>query len=158
MRALEAGIGVAVLGSVLAVAVPTFVRNMSSSRLVEATSGLARIDEHALAYASGRACADAFPTSAPLTPAIVPRGKAAVDADPNAWEHPTWKALDFRPVAPNVAHSYAFAFDQKPGSFIAHAHGDLDGNGTTSTFETHGKCGADGASIAPGMYVEAEYE
>jgi hypothetical protein len=58
-----------------------------------------------------------------------------------------------------VAHSFAFAFDRPDeATFVAHAHGDLDGDGTTSTFEIRGKCGRDGASLVPGMVVEAELE
>ena len=168
---LEAAVGVALVGSVLAVAVPTFVRNMSSSRLVEATNGLKRIGEHAISGASGKACANAFPAAAPLTPEAVPRGKAAVDPEPDPWQHPTWRALDFRASPPGVAHSFSFQFDRNDASdsrrpafgasvdgFVAHAHGDLDGDGTTSTFEIRGKCEHDVASIVPGMYVEAELE
>jgi len=155
---LEAAVGVALVGSVLAVAVPAFVRNMSSSRLVEATNGLKRIGEHAISGASGKTCANAFPAPAPLTPETVPRGKPAVDPDPDPWQHPTWRALDFRASPPGVAHSFSFQFDRNGDAFVAQAHGDLDGDGTTSTFEIRGKCERDVASIAPGMYVEAELE
>jgi len=155
---IEAAAGIAVIGSLLAVAVPTFVRNMSASRLTEATDGLARIGAHAVEHANAKPCAEAFPPRAPLTPDRVPRGKPAVDPDPDPWEHPTWKALDFRPSAPGVAHSFAFGFESDAGAFVAHAHGDLDGDGTTSTFELRGKCGESGASLVPGMVVESELE
>ncbi len=161
LTALEAAVGVALIGSVLAVAVPAFVRNLSASRLTEPINGLARIGEHAVARAAGKACTDAFPPSAPLTPAAVPRGKPAVDAEPDPWQHPTWKELDFRPSPAGVAHSFAFAFDRSAAgdAFLASAHGDLDGDGTTSTFEVRGKCeGAGPAKLVPGMYVEGELE
>jgi hypothetical protein len=57
-----------------------------------------------------------------------------------------------------VAHSYAFQFDRSEGAFVAQAHGDLDGDGTTSTFEIRGKCDRDVASLVPGLYVESELE
>jgi hypothetical protein len=158
ITALEAAAGIALVGSLLAVAVPAFVRNLSSSRLVEATGGLEKIGSHAIANASGKPCADAFPASAPLTPESVPRGRPAVDAEPDPWQHPTWKALDFRASPPGVSHSFAFAFDRKDASFVAQAHGDLDGDGTTSTFEIRGKCERDTAALVPGMYVESELE
>ncbi len=158
ITALEAAAGIALVGSLLAVAVPAFVRNLSSSRLVEATSGLEKIGAHAIANASGKSCADAFPASAPLTPETVPRGKAAVDPEPDPWQHPTWQALAFRASPPGVSHSFSFAFDRADSSFVAHAHGDLDGDGTTSTFEIRGRCERDVASLAPGMYVESELE
>jgi hypothetical protein len=162
ISALEAAVGVALVGSVLAVAIPAFVRNLSASRLTEATHGLTRIGERAIAGAAGKPCPDAFPDSAPLTPAVAPRGKPAVDPEPDPWQHPTWTALGFRPSAPGVAHSFAFAFDRtlKPprAAFVASAHGDLDGNGTTSTFELRGQCDNDVATLVPGMYVQAELE
>ncbi len=158
VTAVEAAVGIALVGSLLAVAVPAFVRNLSSSRLVEATDGLARIGAHAVANASGKNCADAFPPRAPLTPEHVPRGKPAVDPEPDPWQQPTWKALDFRPSAPGVAHSFSFGFESDASSFVAHAHGDLDGDGTTSTFEVRGKCEHDTVSLVPGMYVDAELE
>ena len=155
---LEAAVGVALIGSVLAVAVPAFVRNMSSSRLVEATNGLNRIGEHAISGAANKPCANAFPAAVGLTPEAVPRGKPAVDPDPDPWQHPTWRALDFRASPPGVSHSYAFQFDRSENAFVAHAHGDLDGDGTTSTFEIRGKCDHDVASLTPGLYVESELE
>jgi len=173
ITAIEAAIGIALGGSVLAVAVPAFVRNLSFSRLGEATNGLERIGTRAIAGADGKTCDEAFPPSAPLTPASVPRGKATIDADPDPWEQPTWRALDFRPSPPGVAHWFSFAFDRAQAkgqsSFVAHAHGDLDGDGQTSTFEVRGACesppssgGANGnagtSKLAPGMYVDREVE
>jgi type II secretory pathway pseudopilin PulG len=175
ITAVEAAVGIALVGSLLAVAVPAFVRNLSFSRLGEATDGLARIGRHAVSGASGKACAQAFPPSAPLTPATVPRGKPAVDPDPDPWQAPTWRALDFRPSPLGVAHSFAFSFDidgpaaggtpqtkttanEDKSSFVAQAHGDLDGDGQTSTFEVTGTCEHGVARVAPGMYVDSEVE
>ena len=173
MTAVEAAVAIALGGSLLAVAVPAFVHNLSFSRLDEATNGLARIGEHAVAGASGKSCEAAFPDSAPLTPATVPRGAPAVDPDPDPWQHPTWRALDFRASPPGVSHSFSFAFDRTAekdkSSFVAHAHGDLDGDGATSTFEVRGACesppssgGANGkvgeTKLQAGIYVENEIE
>jgi hypothetical protein len=61
-------------------------------------------------------------------------------------------------------HSFAFAFDadRAPGksTFVAHAHGDLNGNGVTSTFEVHGRAIADepGPVLEPGLYIQDEVE
>ena len=161
LTAIEAALLVSLVGSVLAVSVPAFVHNLSSSRLTEVTSGLGRIGNQAVANASGKACADAFPASAPLTPTTVPRGRAEVDSEqPDPWDHPTWRALDFRPTPPGVAHWFSFQFDNQPAttSFVATAHGDLDGDGATSTFEVRGSCKDGASTLAPGMYVEAELE
>src|SRR5262249_39736823 len=100
----------------------------------------------------------AFPDSAPLTPAEVPRG-VRDDDPPGAWDHPTWRALGFGFDHP---HAFSFAFDSTHGpsesQFRATAHGDLDGDGVTSTFEIQGRADGNGARIVPGMFVDREVE
>jgi hypothetical protein len=93
-----------------------------------------------------------------LTPAAPPRGKKEADP-PGTWEHPTWKALAFRPSPEGVPHAYAFSFDGQPAAFVAQARGDLDGDGILSTFEIRGSARAgQKPEVAPGMVVEAELE
>lgn len=154
---VELAVGVALLGSLAAVAVPAFLRELSSSRLVEPTDGLARIGAGAVAYAeeNGR-----FPDSVGLTPAAPPRGTKEADP-PGTWDAPTWQALGFRPAADGAPHAFAFSFDApKPAEgFVARAHGDLDGDGLTSTFEIRGRIRpGEKPEVLPGMYVEAELE
>jgi hypothetical protein len=162
---IEIAIGAALLGSLLAVAVPAFSRDLHASRFVEPTEGLARLGASAVAYAETN---ERFPDSAPLTPGVPPRGKKEADP-PGAWDTGTWKALAFRPVGEGVPHAYAFSFDSTSGGnvFVAQARGDLDGDGVLSTFEIRGRTGRDGApgtngasqpGVSPGMYVEAELE
>jgi hypothetical protein len=156
---VELAMCAALLGSLMAVAVPAFSRDLHASRFVEPVEGLARLGASAVAYAetNGR-----FPDSAPLTPAVPPRGKK--DADPpGAWDHATWKALAFRPSAEDVPHAYAFSFDSTTSggtAFVAQSRGDLDGDGVLSTFEVRGRLGRDAErpSVLPGLYVEAELE
>ncbi len=169
VTALETAVGISLAGSLLAVAVPAFVRSWSSSHLVEPVDGLGHLQQEALAFADGRSCAadpnglGAFPKPAPLTPPSIPRGKATVDP-PETWDIPTWRTLHFRASPQGVAHSFSFAFDSSASatesSFVAHAHGDLDGDGTASTFEVRGRCDASEghARAVPGMYVESEIE
>jgi hypothetical protein len=155
---VELAIGAALLGSLMAVAVPAFSRNLHASRFVEPTEGLARLGASAVAYATTNA---RFPESAPLTPSAPPRGKKEVDA-PGTWDGVTWKALAFRPSPEGVPHAYSFSFDSTAGgtAFVAAARGDLDGDGVLSTFEIRGRTAtADGEpTVLPGMYVEAELE
>ncbi len=154
---IELALAVSLLGCVAAVAIPTFVREVHASRFVEPTDGLARLRTSAVAYAEGHGV---FPDSAPLTPAIPPRGKKEADP-PNTWDGPTWKALDFRASPEGVPHAYAFAFESTGATFVARARGDLDGDGVLSTFEVRGTA-RDGEQekphVGPGMYVEAELE
>jgi hypothetical protein len=167
MTAVEIAVTFAVVGSLVAVAVPAFVRNLHASRLVEPVDGVKAIAEGATAYAKAHDVPHAYPPSAPLTPGAVPRGTLEIDL-PGVWDHPTWKALGFRAAEEGVAHAFAFAFDGVNGpahsQFAAVAHGDLDGDGVTSTFETRGhfeRATADAGGvpvIEPGMTVEAELE
>ncbi len=136
---LEAASGVSILGSVLAVAIPTFFTNLHASRLSEPIDGLSRISAHATALAAAKPAAEAYPESVPLTPEHVARGVPMVDP-PGTWDAPTWRELDF---SFDVAHSYSFEFESRnaPGvaTFQATAHGDLDGDGLLSTFQVSGE-------------------
>ncbi len=169
---VELAAGFALFGSVLAVAVPTLLRELKASRLAEPTEGLAAIVTGALAYASTHAGPTtvplAFPKSVGLTPSSPPRGQLVADP-PGTWNDPTWAALRFPTVGTGYAfadgdpHAFAFAFDSTPSAtrstFVAHAHGDLDGDGATSTFEVRGyDTAGEGPVAVPGMHVEAELE
>jgi type II secretory pathway pseudopilin PulG len=170
--AVELAAGFAIAGSALAIAVPTFLRELRASRFAEPTEGLAAIAAGAVAYASMHvtptSVALAFPRAVALTPSAPPRGKRVADP-PGTWNDPTWAALAFPPTASTLAfadgerHAFAFAFDSTLGaprsSFVAHAHADLDGDGALSTFEVRGHATpTEGAVVEPGMYVEAPLE
>jgi type II secretory pathway pseudopilin PulG len=164
MTAVEAAVAIAIVGSVLAVATPAFVRELHASRVTEAVSGLERLGAASVAYAAGRPTMQALPPSAPLTPPFVPRGVVVVDP-PGTWDAPAWKAFDFRATPEGSPHAFAFSFASSLGpsrsDFVARAHGDLNGNGLTSTFEIRGHASANDAAgmvVEPGMYVESETE
>lgn len=136
---IETAAAIAIFGSVTAVAVPAFFRNLHASQLVEPIDGLTTLAMRASALAASRPAAVAYPPSVPLTPEQVPRGEAQADP-PGSWDHSTWRQLDFSWTRP---HSFAFEFvsENKPeqSKFTARAHGDLDGDGVFSTFEIAGK-------------------
>src|SRR4051812_44923979 len=117
---------VGVGGSLVAVAVPAFWRNLSASKTTEALDGLGRISTSAVSGAEGHTLSEAFPPSVALTPADVPRGASAKDP-PGAWDHLTWRALNFRI---EHEHAYSFRFDSsfdgstQAARFSARAHGD----------------------------------
>jgi len=163
MTAVELAVAFAVGGSLVAVAVPAVVRNVHASKLVEPVEGVKEIAEGATAYARAHDVPHAYPPSAPLTPATVPRGTREVDPA-GAWDQPSWKAIGFRAVEEGVPHAFAFALDTADAptrsTFSAVAHGDLDGDGVTSTFEVkgHDAIGEKGPSIDPGMVVLSELE
>ena len=159
--AAELAAFIAIGGSLVAVAVPAFFRALSASKLSEPLDGLSTLVGNTLAYSEGRPQNISFPPSAPLTPAEVPRGVVAGDP-PGAWEHLTWKSLDFSFDHP---HAFAFQFDSAldPTTgvmrFVATAHGDLDGDGVLSTFEVRGeRVPGQPARALPGMYVDRKVE
>ena len=136
---LEAASAFSIFGSVLAIAIPAFVRNLHASRLVEPIDGLSHIAAKAAAIAASQPAESAYPDSVGLTPEQVPRGGPVSDP-PGTWDHPTWRQLDVSFASP---HSYSFAFESRnaPGkaTYRAVAHGDLDGDGLVSTFEISGE-------------------
>lgn len=141
MRAItpvEAALAFAIGGSLFAVTIPAFVRNLHASRTSEALDGLEKIAGRALVLSETAPLGAAFPESCPLTPAAVPRAALVVDP-PHTWDHPTWRLLDFGFDTP---HAYAFQFDSQNAPelsrFVVQAHGDLDGDGVVSTFKTGG--------------------
>ena len=159
--ALEFAAVFAVGGSLLAVAVPSFLRNLSASKLAEPIEGLDRMVSSAVAYAARHPQEISFPPSAPLTPAEVPRGVRVVDPS-EAWQHLTWRSLDFRFETP---HAFSFKFDSEIDPvtqvmrFTATAHGDLDGDGLVSTFEVRGeRAPGRPARVLPGMFIDREVE
>jgi hypothetical protein len=141
---VEAALVFAIGGSILAVTVPVFLRNLNASRMTEALDGLERISARANALADSAPQERAYPASCPLTPASVPRATLATDP-PNTWNQPTWRLLGFSIDTP---HAYSFQFDSTNAptrsSFTVEAHGDLDGDGVVSTFRT-------GGSVQPGQ-------
>ncbi|HEU4408469.1 MAG TPA: hypothetical protein VFS43_24620 [Polyangiaceae bacterium] len=155
---LQLALGIALGGSLLAVVVPSFVRDLHASRLSEAVRGLHDIGEGAVAYARGKPPAEAFPPPAPLTPPEVPRGRRVKDP-PGTWDHLTWAALGF---SIDHEHYFSFAFESHNGpdraTFVARAHGDLDGDGERSTFELYGECTPEGSRVLPGLFVDREVE
>ena len=161
MRSLspvEAAVAVALAGSVLAAALPVFVHNLHASRLSEPVEGLGHIAARATALAASRATEEAYPPTAPLTPADVPRGQRVLDPT-GTWDQPTWRELEFSFTVP---HAFSFAFDSQNAPqlarFRARALGDLDGDGLYSTFEIAGQSAEGGEPFVLPMEVHREVD
>ena len=155
---VEVALGVSLAGCVVLSAAPAFFANLRASRLSEPMERLTELASRATARAAGEPVDTAYPASAPLTPSAVPRGELTEDP-PGTWDHATWRLLGFRM---DVPHAYAYAFDGKNGpersTFVATARGDLDGDGSPSTFVIAGEVLRDGApSVGPlSMHREVE--
>jgi hypothetical protein len=159
--ALEFSAAFAIGGTVLAVAIPAFLKNLSASKLSEPIEGLHRMVSNAVGYANAHPQEISFPPSAPLTPAQVPRGIRVTDP-PEAWKHLTWMSLQFKFDRPH-AFSFKFDSDMDPATgamrFVAKSHGDLDGDGTLSTFEVRGeRAPGQAPRVLPGMFIDREVE
>ncbi len=160
MRSLtpvEAALCIAVGGSVLAVGIPAFVRDLHASRLVEPIDGLNRIAAAAAAQVQ-KGGVNVYPESAPRTPREVPVGAPALDP-PGVWEHPTWVSLGLSFVRP---HSYSFEFQSdrrgRRSKYVAVARGDLDGDGQLSEFSIRGEVVDGQAPVTFPMEMRREVE
>ena len=145
---IELMIVVAILGILAAVAIPAFVKYMRRAKTSEAVDKLAYLyrmsstyftGEHgARGYNAGAGVDVQFPAAAPLTPGTVPTGVRTQDAV-TTWDTPSWNALTFSISDP---HYYCYQYDSSgtgtSAQFTARAVGDLDGDGTFSTFERSG--------------------
>jgi hypothetical protein len=155
---VEVALGVSLAGCVLLSAAPEFLRNLRASRLTEPMDRLSELASRATARAAGEPVESAYPAAAPLTPASVPRGELASDP-PGTWNHPTWRLLGFRLEVP---HAYSYAFDSKNGpessSFVGTARGDLDGDGSMSTFVITGDTSRSGAPRVGPLSMHREVE
>jgi hypothetical protein len=152
---VEAALCVAVAGSVLAVGVPAFVRDLHASRLVEPIDGLNRIAAAAAGVVKG---GKAYPESVPSTPREVPSGAPAQDP-PGTWDHPTWVQLGLSFSRP---HSYSFEFESerrgRRSKYTAVARGDLDGDGQLSEFSVRGEAVDGQAPVTLPLEMRREVE
>jgi type IV pilus assembly protein PilA len=144
---------VAIIGILAAVAIPAFMKYVRRAKTNEAVLNIRKIYENSRSYffdermrqGSTTALSPQFPDSEALTPAadccFSPGGKCPADG-PATWQTPTWQGLNFSVDDP---HYYRFAYESTGtagagvGSvFTARAVGDLDCDGTFSTFEMIG--------------------
>lgn len=161
MRSLspvEAALCAAIGGSVLAVGIPAFVRDLHASRLVEPIDGLNRIAAAAAARAASEIEEAPYPESVGRTPSAVPMGEPAQDP-PGTWDHPTWKSLNFGFSRP---HSYSFEIESegrgRRARYRAVARGDLDGDAQLSELSVRGEVapGREPVTFPIEMYREIE--
>ncbi len=155
---LQVAAGAALGGSLLAVFIPTFARNVHASRLAEPLDGLHELASVASLIAAGVPTELAYPASAPRTPADVPAGEQVLDP-PGTWDHPTWLLLGFRK---EERHSFSFSFESETNEegafFIARSFGDLDGDGQLSRFSVYGEVRGDEAPRVFPVRIEREVE
>jgi type II secretory pathway pseudopilin PulG len=155
---LQLALLVALLGSLAAAFVPTFLSNIHASRFAEPLDGLSHLASQATMYAAGLPSTQAYPESVERTPALVPPGQSTVDA-PGTWTHPTWRLLNFSQEGP---HYYSFEFESHASEtgahYVARAFGDLDGDGELSHFEVYGETKPGGEPKTFSLRIDREVE
>lgn len=168
-RGLKLGDGasmMAFIGVGAAVAIPAFMKYIRRSKSVEASMNLRKLfDSSVVYYEDEHANPDGtikpkhFPASTPLTPATTAckDGKSVKHMPtPGLWDHPTWKALNFE-IADPFYYQYQYVSDGK--SFTARVLGDLDCDGTLSTFERVGQIDGQGnVNGGAGVFKKNELE
>ncbi|MBX3250263.1 MAG: hypothetical protein KF901_24005 [Myxococcales bacterium] len=167
---VEAAAVVSAVGVLLAILVPTFVRELRTSKVEEASSQLEELHARAAAYfqarhEGGRRCLPAPAGPAPAEASVEP---VEVDfADESTPGHATWEALGFAPSRPIRYRYELIPFREgceiaiSPGDplFVLRATGDLDGDGRRSVFERVATVSDDGAVIPHGaLYVRDRME
>jgi hypothetical protein len=137
-----------ILPILAAVAIPAFVRYQMKVKTVEAEMALRTMVREVRAHqekaASGEAPALESAGPTPPVGACCEAADGRCAPDPALWDHPTWRALGF--LLPE-SHRYSYQYEVVEGGkgFVARAIGDLDCDGTYSTFELTGTFADDGS-------------
>ncbi len=165
---IELMIVVAIIGVLAAVAIPAFLRYVKRSKTAEAVQNIGLIFRGAVSYfeaehldRSGTTKPRMFPSDVGPSPALSTlSGGQKMAPNPSYWDAEEWHALSFSLGDP---HYYVYRFASSGTSnasiFTASAHGDLDADGTYSTFERSASVDA-AANVrgASGVYVDNELE
>jgi prepilin-type N-terminal cleavage/methylation domain-containing protein len=167
---IELMIVVAIIGILAAVAIPAFMKYIRRSKTTEATMNIRKLFDSSVSYfeeehaaRTGTIVPKQFPMSQGATPATTPCGQPGDKFQPNplTWSgNETWNALNFSVDDP---HYYWYSYDSTgtgTGSqFTARANGDLNCNGTYSTFERIGTVDAQGnVTGGSGLYKNLPLE
>jgi len=145
---------VAVVGVLAAVAIPAFMKYVSKSKSTEATVGVHRLYDAVLAYHAAHKKLPAAIAATPEAGACCHEAEGECRAGSVDWK--AWKALGFSVEGPI---RYSYALDVDATSFTARALGDLDCDGTFSTFEMAGRVLPDGTLRgSEGIYKNQELE
>ena len=167
---IELMIVVAIIGILAAVAIPAFIKYLRKSKTVEATEGLDKIKTGAKSYfqadhynTGGNLLQKEFPgklgvaNPSPLTTCCGATPKCAPNS--TIWNDNTWRALQFQM---SDDHYFTWGWtaggSNKGSTFTADAFGDLDCDGTFSTYRIIGTIDEEYGIKARGPIITNEIE
>lgn len=160
MSLVEAALIVCLVGIILAVFIPTFIRELRTSKTSEAVESLQMLSQRAAAYfetpwpqEEGPDTRGCLPPTAGPTPRRPTAHAEHVDFQSvDTPGHETWRALDFQPPM-DVRYAYTFepaasgcGLRSPEGTYLVtmRAEGDLDDDGERSLFERRMAADEDG--------------
>ena len=150
----EVALLLCVVGSLLAIFLPSFLRQLRLHKTKEASQELERLSERTQAYyreqhrgSEGRILRRCLPPPAGPSPELVSREPTPVDLrSPFVPGHTTWQALNY---SPKNASRFRYSFfpstfgcnlrgsASSPLKVVLRAEADLDGDGNFSRYERH---------------------
>jgi type IV pilus assembly protein PilA len=153
---IELMIVVAIIGILAAVAIPAFMKYIRRSKTVEATMNVRKLFDSSVSYfeaehsdKTGAIIAKQFPTSVVLTPAATcckggTSGKCKPDPTNFQDAAGVWSSLNFSVDDPfYYQYQYISSSTDSNSKFEAYAYGDLDCDGTYSTYMRTGSVMSD---------------
>jgi len=166
---IELMIVVAIIGVLAAVAVPAFVKYLRRSKTVEASLNLRKLYDSSVGYylaehsdKSGVVVARQFPSTVAATPdakcCLTPGGKCKPNPAMFQDSGGTWPALNFSVDDPfYFQYEYDSSSTDSTAVFEAYAYGDMDCDGTYSTFMRNGSVMGDN-SVTGGSGLFTKYD
>ena len=168
---IELMIVVAIIGILAAVAIPAFMKYIRRSKTSEVTMNLRKLFDSSVSYFEREHASRAgviHERQFPKTTALKP-GDQFCGADANAekwipkktyWNARTWQALNFALSDPHYySYEYVSTGENTGAKFTVRGNGDLNCNGTFSTFERIGTVDTSlNVMGGGGIYTENELE